>query len=241
MQKTTNLSDMDNSALSRWSDLRRQEMHGKSSASLASKMQQTRHGPSPRRVRLLFHTLFDGSAFTLVGSQHAKNIARAQLFPTIERIRLHRAICHINGAQRAARNVRIGAGKNALAAALHIVGARIVSGVPYQTRRLNHEHAAPRREHLKGFAFEETITTHHDCPICLRGRCGQLIDKREAHAPLLFRIGVRRDCLATRSDSRLRPRLNLGSVATGRIRLVGNNGLRERARDIARGLARRWR
>ena len=130
MQKTTNLSDMDNSALSRWSNLRRQEMHEKSSASLASKMQRTRHGPSPRRVRLLFHTLFDGSTFTLVGSQHAKNIARAQLFPTIERIRLHRAICHINSAQRAAHNARIGAGKNALAAALHIVGARVVGGVP---------------------------------------------------------------------------------------------------------------
>lgn len=110
-----------------------------------------------------------------------------------------------------------------------------------QTRRLNREHATPRREHLKSFALEETIATHHDYPICLHGRCGQLIDKREAHAPLLFRIGVRRDCLATRSDSRLRPRLNLGSVAIGRIRLVGNNGLRERARDIARGLARRWR
>ena len=120
--------------------------------------------------------------------------------------------------------MRIGAGKNALAAALHIVGVRIVGGMPNQTRGLNREHAASRREHLKGFAFEETIATHHDRPMRLRRRCGQPVDKREAHAALLFRIGVRRDCLATRGDSGLGPRLDLGSAATGSSGPAGGVG-----------------
>ena len=40
MQKPTNSSDMDNNALSRWSVLRRQEMHEKSSTNLAFKKQE---------------------------------------------------------------------------------------------------------------------------------------------------------------------------------------------------------